>query len=1226
MPERGTTAAGAAAGMRSPLRDESATSASWGGSGSWGNHPSPRPRVDTGNTSGRGGNGEGRGDTARSAPDSRRHISELSRTSLLNRCDSNDGYGGEEEDDAESASSCSSLTSDEPWSSVFMRPTTTTSSSRMIGGSSAGAFESVSPSSTTSRDEKKLDDSNHIGTTSSFLRRGAAFREKKTVQFHQGRVPHPPSRQQLHDGEARALREHEREDDAGPAFVPYLDGDTDAIHTSRGIGDNTGPSAASAAAAAAAAAVIATCTATLNSGVYPPPPPFGSVICFVVFSSCPRDRLVVELFQDHVPAATDWFQELCCLQEPKRKGQLGSIVQRIVPNSYVQVGDSSQGNGTTGRATTHGAGLAGALVKHPGRTPVEPLFQHSEPGLLSVAIPSASNASPSSHFFITVRPMPHLDGRHVVFGRVLIGMDSVVRDLTHNTALDDRQRPMFDRISIVDCGHIIHGKEVRVVEEPIPAGRRPVNVSPESALQIVTRPAELNDPDAAAPTEADNIAAPPSVFAFTALKAAALAVVSCDAFSPFASIAANEPTDDGGENSLLLSTRTPKAPTLFDSLSTESEADTESLLVAGSENVVKPVPATVPAAPTNEPPVEVINTAVNPVSPTETLPIAPTIPFSFSTFSATSTLSDVSAFLRSPFKGPQSPAESEAGNDGARSPYSERPPNGSPQAAVVARGANHPDDRDPPDGTVDRPSTIAARPQTDSLQHLEQVPIGNTLFSDAPVVMDINLPVGAARSGSSSSHGSKLEPPGLVFEDEASAFCAGPGAAAGKATGLGTADPGADTIASSYSLKDFLTTSEDAVAEFLYPAAASQGSDGLREDAMDSPNNKALENAILAIGSSDSDVEHKALPGVSLTTRDAALRTGLTDEGELGNTEPPNLYSISYSTVASGSLLAGSPSAQGPNARRRGPGSGSRSSCTDSNDDDEDDSLLQPSGTFESTLDAASSSRSSTSPTSSESAPYTFISSSNPFGWAAAAAARGGRCGTDNTTKAVRRLVATDPPPAGGLVTRRLVPSRIGTETSSMTLTRSATPRWASSASSTSVRSTSAGPTSLRSALRPARYTPSPPVGATPPMPLSSSLSGPPSPSPSPDRVPHDPKIRHRTNHGQETRRADGAVRAAFLPGAAAASPGTTTSRASSRTHSPLFMSSILSDPMVSSELEELEEEEDAALSYVPEELRDLVAEAAAALEDAQQSFLSSVNEETDGEEDDTTTTAAGER
>ena len=79
-------------------------------------------------------------------------------------------------------------------------------------------------------------------------------------------------------------------------------------------------------------------------------------------------------------------------------------------------------------------------------------LDHSEPFLLSMA-----NMGPNtngSQFFMTTSAASHLDGKHVVFGKVFSGK-SIVRKI-EGLAVDDHERPLQD-VSIVDCGEYAKG-------------------------------------------------------------------------------------------------------------------------------------------------------------------------------------------------------------------------------------------------------------------------------------------------------------------------------------------------------------------------------------------------------------------------------------------------------------------------------------------------------------------------------------------------------------------------------------------------------------------------------------------------------------------------------------------------------------------------------------------------------------------------------------------------
>merc|ERR1719382_166061 len=74
---------------------------------------------------------------------------------------------------------------------------------------------------------------------------------------------------------------------------------------------------------------------------------------------------------------------------------------------------------------------------------------HSEPFLLSMA--NRGRDTNGSQFFITAAPTPHLDGRHVVFGRVAAGAE-VVRQVE---ALGSASGHPRRTVEIVDCGQVL---------------------------------------------------------------------------------------------------------------------------------------------------------------------------------------------------------------------------------------------------------------------------------------------------------------------------------------------------------------------------------------------------------------------------------------------------------------------------------------------------------------------------------------------------------------------------------------------------------------------------------------------------------------------------------------------------------------------------------------------------------------------------------------------------
>jgi cyclophilin family peptidyl-prolyl cis-trans isomerase len=156
-------------------------------------------------------------------------------------------------------------------------------------------------------------------------------------------------------------------------------------------------------------------------------------------------RLVFELFADFVPRTAENFRALCTGERgtSARSGFplafQGSSFHRVIRNFMAQGGDYTSGDGTGGES------IYGS--KFDDETFV---LQHNGPGLLSMA-----NSGPNtnaSQFFLTFTKTPHLDGRHVVFGRVESGM-RILMHAIQNVATDGNDRPRFD-VTIAKCGQL----------------------------------------------------------------------------------------------------------------------------------------------------------------------------------------------------------------------------------------------------------------------------------------------------------------------------------------------------------------------------------------------------------------------------------------------------------------------------------------------------------------------------------------------------------------------------------------------------------------------------------------------------------------------------------------------------------------------------------------------------------------------------------------------------
>ena len=167
----------------------------------------------------------------------------------------------------------------------------------------------------------------------------------------------------------------------------------------------------------------------------------------IVIGDQDAGRIVMGLYGNELPKTTENFRCLCTGE--KGEGKMGkplhfkgSFFHRVIPRFMIQGGDFTKGNGTGGESI-YGEKFADEAF----------LFPHDVPGLLSMA-----NSGPNtngSQFFITTVPTPFLNKKHVVFGKVLEGMEVVKKIERLGSESGDTQA----FIMIKDCGELKEASE-----------------------------------------------------------------------------------------------------------------------------------------------------------------------------------------------------------------------------------------------------------------------------------------------------------------------------------------------------------------------------------------------------------------------------------------------------------------------------------------------------------------------------------------------------------------------------------------------------------------------------------------------------------------------------------------------------------------------------------------------------------------------------------------------
>uniref|UniRef100_A0A804Q541 peptidylprolyl isomerase n=1 Tax=Zea mays TaxID=4577 RepID=A0A804Q541_MAIZE len=155
------------------------------------------------------------------------------------------------------------------------------------------------------------------------------------------------------------------------------------------------------------------------------------------------ERITFELFANVVPKTAENFRALCTGERglgastQKPLYYKGTYIHRIVKGFVAQGGDFSSGDGKGGESI------------YGGKFPDENFkLLHNQPGVLSMA--NSGPGTNGSQFFITFKALPHLDGKHVVFGKVVSGI-ALLKNL--EAAGSETGNPSC-QVKIVDCGEV----------------------------------------------------------------------------------------------------------------------------------------------------------------------------------------------------------------------------------------------------------------------------------------------------------------------------------------------------------------------------------------------------------------------------------------------------------------------------------------------------------------------------------------------------------------------------------------------------------------------------------------------------------------------------------------------------------------------------------------------------------------------------------------------------
>jgi len=187
----------------------------------------------------------------------------------------------------------------------------------------------------------------------------------------------------------------------------------------------------------------------------------------IVNKSVISDRIVFELADDIVPVSSENFLRLC--ERPEGAGYAKSELFKVQKGFAIFGGDFELNNGRGGRCAVGGEGER--------FFPDENFIgRHSFPGVLGMG--NSGVHTNSSIFYVTLTESPHLDGRNVVIGRVILGLD-VLRRISNTFCVDFKPA---SPLVIHSCGRVLEGSpEWKKIDDQIKSEEKKASAAAAAA-------------------------------------------------------------------------------------------------------------------------------------------------------------------------------------------------------------------------------------------------------------------------------------------------------------------------------------------------------------------------------------------------------------------------------------------------------------------------------------------------------------------------------------------------------------------------------------------------------------------------------------------------------------------------------------------------------------------------------------------------------------------------